>query len=69
MENSKRGTLPFRHEKEQSPKTPEGKERMSRIHYASAVGSLMYAMLSIGPNICYIVGVVSRYQSDSGEEH
>ena len=45
MENSKRGSLPFRHgihlSKEQSPKTPEQKERMSRIPYASAVGSLI----------------------------
>ena len=73
MENSKRGSLPFRHgihlSKEQSPKTPEQKERMSRIPYASAVGSLMYAMLCTRPNICYAVGVVSRYQSDPGEEH
>ena len=73
MENSKRGSLPFRHgihlSKEQSPKTPEQKERMSRIPYASAVGSLMYAMLCTRPDICYAVGVVSRYQSDPGEEH
>ena len=26
-------------------------------------------MLSTRPDICYIVGVVSRYQSDIGEEH
>ena len=73
MENSKRGSLPFRHgihlSKEQSPKTPEQKERMSRIPYASAVGSLMYAMLCTRPDICYAVGVVSRYQSDPDEEH
>ena len=73
MENSKRGTLPFRHgihlSKEQSPKTPEWKECMSRIPYALAVGSLMYAMLCTRPDICYAVGVVSRYQSDPGEEH
>ena len=73
MENSKRGTLPFRHgihlSKEQSPKTPERKEHMSRIPYASTVGSLMYAMLYTRPDICYVVGVVSRYQSDPGEEH
>ena len=73
MENSKRGSLPFRHgihlSKEQSPKTPEQNERMSRIPYASAVGSLMYAMLCTRPDICYAVGVVSRYQSDPGEEH
>ena len=63
MENSKRGTLPFRHgihlSNEHSPKTPEGKERMSRIPYASIVGSLMYAMLCTRPDICYVVGVVS----------
>ena len=73
MENSKKGTLPFRHgvhlSKEQSPKTLEQKERMSRIPFASAVGSLMYAMLCTIPDICYAVGIVSRYQSDPGEEH
>ena len=49
MENSKRGLLPFRHgihlSNEQSPKTPEEKELVSKKPYASAVGSLMYAML------------------------
>ena len=73
MENSKKGTLSFRHgvhlSKEQSPKTLEQKERMSRIPFASAVGSLMYVMLCTRPDIYYAVGIVSRYQSDPGEEH
>ena len=73
MENSKKGTLPFRHGvhlcKEQSPKTLEQKERMSRIPFASEVGSLMYAMLCTRPDICYAMGIVSRYQSGPGEEH
>ena len=73
MENSKRGLLPFRHgihlSKEQSPKNLEEKELMSKKPYASAVGSLMYAMLCTRPDICYAVGVVSRYQSDPGVEH
>ena len=73
MENSKRGLLPFRHgihlSKEQSPKPPEEKELMIKKPYASAVGSLMYAMLCTRPDICYAVGVVSRYQSDPGVEH
>ena len=73
MENSKRGLLPFKHgillSKEQSPKTPEEKELMSKKPYASAAGSLMYAMLCTRPDICYAVGVVSRYQSDPGVEH
>ena len=73
MENFKKGTLPFRHgvhlSKEQSLKTLEQRERMSRIPFASAIGSLMYAMLCIMPDICYAVGIVSWYQSDPGEEH
>ena len=52
MENSKRGTLPLRQgihlSKKQSPKTPEQKERMSRIPFASVVGSLMYAFYVLG---------------------
>ena len=73
MENSKRGLLPFKHgihlSKEQSPKTPEEKELMSKKPYASAVGSLIYVMLCTRPDICYAVGVVSRYQSDPEVEH
>ena len=73
MKNPKKRSLPFKYDihlsKEQSPKTPEQKERTSRIPYASAVGSLMYAMLYTRPDICYAVRVVSRYQSDPGEEH
>ena len=69
MENSKKGTLPFRHgvhiSKEQSPKTLEQKERMSNIPFASTVGSL----LCTRPDIYYAVGIVSRYQSDPREEH
>ena len=42
---------------------------MRRIPYASAVGSLMYAMLCTRPDICYAVGVVSRFQSNPGPEH
>ena len=36
------------------PKTSEEK-----VPYASARGSLMYAMLCTRPNICYAVGIVS----------
>ncbi|XP_060967751.1 secreted RxLR effector protein 161-like [Cannabis sativa] len=42
---------------------------MAKIPYASAVGSLMYAMLCTRPDICYAVGNVSRYQSNPGHEH
>ncbi|KAA0056247.1 gag/pol protein [Cucumis melo var. makuwa] len=42
---------------------------MGNILYASIVGSLMYAMLCTRPDICYSVGIVSRYQSNPGRDH
>ncbi|XP_038713441.1 secreted RxLR effector protein 161-like [Tripterygium wilfordii] len=51
------------------PKTPEEKERMSRVPYASAVGSLMYAMMCTRPDISSAVGLVTRFQSNPGPEH
>ena len=33
------------------PKTPEEKEKMSRVPYANAVSSLMYAMMCTHPDI------------------
>ena len=42
---------------------------MRRIPYASVVGSLMYAMLCTRPDIYYVVGIVSRYQSNPRMGH
>ena len=42
---------------------------MKRVPYASAIGSLMYAMLCTRPDICFAVGMVSRYQSNPGPVH
>ncbi|KAH9792396.1 hypothetical protein KPL71_004098 [Citrus sinensis] len=73
MENSKIGLLPFRHgitfSKDQSPKTSEEIERMRRVPYADAVGSLVYAMLCTRPDICFAVGMVSRYQFNPGPQY
>ena len=51
------------------PKTMEDRERMSKVPYALAVGSLMYAMLCTRPDICHAVGMVSRYQANPGLKH
>ena len=73
MQDFKKGFVPFRVgsslSANQRPKTPAEIERMRGIPYASAVESLMYAMLCTRPDICFAVGMVSRYQSDPGEEH
>ena len=53
----------------QCPETREEKERMKNVPYASAVGSLMYAMMCTRPDICFAVGLVSRYQSNPGTTH
>ena len=73
MQDTKKGFLPFRHNihlsKKMSPKTQEERNKMRKFPYASAVGSLMYAMLCTRPDISHAVSVVSRYQSDPGPEH
>ena len=45
------------------PKTLEEKEKISRVPYANFVGSLMYVMMCTHPDICYVIGLVNRYQS------
>ena len=42
---------------------------MKNVSYASAVGSLMYAMVCTRPDIAHAVGVVSRFLSNPGKEH
>ena len=51
------------------PKTKDEKEKMTRVPYANAVGSLMYAMMCTWPDICYAVRLVSRFQSNPGLAH
>ena len=63
MQNSKRGLLPFRHglplSNDQRPKTLEEENMMRQIPYASAVGSLMYAIHCTRPDIYNSVGMIS----------
>ena len=53
----------------QCPKTQEEEEDMSHVPYASAVGSLMYAMVCTRPGIAHAVGVLSMYMSKPGKEN
>ena len=54
---------------EDCPKLEKEKREMARVPYASAIGSLMYAMLCTRPDICFVVGMVSHYQSNPGPVH
>ncbi|RVX12498.1 Retrovirus-related Pol polyprotein from transposon TNT 1-94 [Vitis vinifera] len=59
----------FKLSKEQSPKTEEERDHMSKVPYASAIGSLMYAMVCTRSDIAHAVGVVSRFMSRPGKQH
>ena len=53
----------------QCPKTQEEEEDMSHVPCASAVGSLMYAMVCTRPDIADAVGVLSRFMSKPRKQH
>jgi hypothetical protein len=55
--------------KTQCPSTTDERSIMSRVPYASAIGSIMYAMLCTRPDISYALSVTSRYQANPGLEH
>ena len=59
----------FRLSKEKSPKTKEERDHMSKVSYALAIGSLIYAMVCTRPDIAHVVGVVSRYMSRPEKQH
>jgi hypothetical protein len=59
----------FRLTKDQSPKTDQEKAYMSKVPYASAIESLMYAMVCTRPDIAHGVLVVSRYMSNPRKQH
>ena len=73
MQKSKKRLLPFGHgvplSDDQRPKTQEEENMMRQVSYAVVVGSLMYVMLCTRPDICYLVRMVSRYQSNPRSKH
>jgi transposase InsO family protein len=52
-----------------SPSNEAERMEMSRVPYASAVGSLMFAMICTRPDIAQAVGAASRYMANPGREH
>ena len=51
------------------PRSAEEKEKMSKVPYSSAIGSLIYAMMFTRPDISYAIGLASRFQSNPGIKH
>ena len=52
-----------------SPQSDSERAEMAKIPYASACGSLMYAMVATRPDIAFAVGVISRYMANPGKKH
>ena len=73
MHESKKGFLPISHgvtlSKTQCPMTPDERKKMENIPFASAVGSIMYAMICTRPDVSYALSRISRFQSNPGECH
>jgi hypothetical protein len=73
MQDSKKGFLPMSHgitlSKKQCPTDPDEQERMRVIRYASAIGSIMYAMTCTRPDVSYALSATCRYQSNYGDAH
>ena len=55
--------------KTQSPITTEDRERMKVIPYASAIGSITYAMLFTRPIVYPALSLAREYNSDLGVDH
>ncbi|KAJ9543906.1 hypothetical protein OSB04_023613 [Centaurea solstitialis] len=73
MDESKKGFIPMQHgivlSKTQCPVSSKDQDKMKSVPYASAIGSIMYAMLCTRPDVAYSVSVTSRYQQNPGEPH
>ena len=73
MGQSKKGFLPVlqgvKLSKTQCPTTAEDREKMKDVPYASAIGSIMYAMLCTRPDVCLAISLAGRYQSNPGVDH
>ena len=55
--------------KTQNPTMIEDRERMKVIPYASAVGSINYAMLYTQPVVCLAMSLARGYNSDPRVDH
>ena len=55
--------------KTQNPTTAENRKRMKVIPYASAIGSIKYAMLCTRPIVYLIMSLARGYYSDPGVDH
>ena len=70
MDQAKKGFLPvlqgIKLSQTQCPTIAEDREKMKGVPYASAIGSIMYAMLCTRPDVCL---AISKAYIRSGTQH
>ncbi|GKA83208.1 putative RNA-directed DNA polymerase [Tanacetum coccineum] len=73
MDNSKCSHIPMQERldlnKSQGAQTPKEVNRMKNVPYASAVGSIMYAVRCTRPDVAFAQNMTSRFQQNPGEPH
>jgi hypothetical protein len=73
MDKANKGSLPMLSgkilSKAQCPTTAKDRETMSKVPYASSIGSIIYAMLCTRPDVSNTLSLMSRYQGDPGVKH
>ncbi|GJR63950.1 hypothetical protein Tco_0010015 [Tanacetum coccineum] len=71
MDNSKHGHIPMQERlnlnKTQGASTPKEVKRMQNVPYASAVGSIMYAVRCTRPDFAFAQNLTSQFQQNHGE--
>ncbi|GKB33948.1 hypothetical protein Tco_0873349 [Tanacetum coccineum] len=73
MDTSKRGYVPMQEildlNKTQGASTPEEVKCMQNVPYASAVGSIMYAIRCTRPDVAFTQNIKSHFQQNPGKPH
>nr|GEZ23717.1 hypothetical protein [Tanacetum cinerariifolium] len=73
MDNSKHDHIPMQERldlnKTQGASTPEEVKHMQNVPYASAVGSIMYAVKYTRPDVAFTQNITSHFQQNPGEPH
>jgi len=59
----------FKLSSKQCLQSQKEEEEMSRVPYASVVGSLMYDMVCTRPDLAYAVSIVNRFMSNPEKLH
>nr|GFD22453.1 retrotransposon protein, putative, Ty1-copia subclass [Tanacetum cinerariifolium] len=66
MDGSKRGAIPMQVDchlnKSQCAESKDDKPRMQNVPFASAVGSIMYAIRCTRPDVAFAQNITSRFQ-------